>query len=584
MVNTPPLAPATIGNFTLQPTLPLPQPQTVPIPTPHLVPLKEEDYDALYKIMRLTSYKLVMEEADKNSPNRKRTLYNEWRFALTRELAPAGLSNGLLDDNDPKVHLTHYVVLGRIHEALIMELDLLDKSPHKILTRLQARYAPAAESLANALNREWELLQPEPHTRWSEYRDQVNMHLRRLRTIGHTKTDADVISKMTSGWSGQWEIFSTHTLNYFQLAQRPPTLDEIVAAFDAHELKLDSALNTFIQETSRNIALKAQASTNTRPVCDYCLDKTHCRRNHNHHPNACWVNPQSPAYCPNFGQYQKPTHPSQQGSAHVAQAPYGAPPVYVSPWAMFPPFSMYAPPANYGMSLIRAEHNPYYMHGPMYRLAGIAQNTNAADYTNKDATNDASGHGNAHVGNGSSQGVRIVDSGCTHPMTPNTGLFKQCSLRPCHITISLGDDLTITSTHKGTIDLPILVDGKEKIWTLHNVLLIPGLAYDLLSVSRLTDEGKDILFRDNGCDIVDKQTGKLVVQAQKEAGHYLLNEPMPAAILTAAALLSRQGRPNASCVHAFHKRFGHVGVKRMREMVCYSMAHSVDLQLSDFDK
>jgi hypothetical protein len=84
-------------------------------------------------------------------------------------------------------------------------------------------------------------------------------------------------------------------------------------------------------------------------------------------------------------------------------------------------------------------------------------------------------------------------------------------MHPFKLEISLGDNSKVVAMHKGTVHLLILVNGKERIWTLHNVLLVSGLAYNLLSISKLTDNEMYILFEDDGCDMVNKQTGELVV-------------------------------------------------------------------------
>jgi hypothetical protein len=254
-------------------------------------------------------------------------------------------------------------------------------------------------------------------------------------------------------------------------------------------------------------------------------------------------------------------------------------------WGAAPNFYNYHPTYPHGISLIGAASNLYFNPGyiqPQITLIGAAAAAEAAEQACTQASNSATGQGRANVSFGTPES-KIIDLGCSHHMTPNTALFKQYSMRPYHLEISLGDDSKVAATHKGTIEMAILVDGREKIWMLHDVLLVPGLAYDLISVSKLTDEGKHVYFEDNGCNIVDEKTGKVVAQARKYAGHYLLNEPMPTAILAAAALLARFGRPDADRLRNFHERMGHIGVKRMKEMVRHQMALGMDIQLRDFD-
>jgi hypothetical protein len=182
-----------------------------------LVPLEVADYDYIYQIMRLRRYELVIQDQDKHLPDQKRSAFNQWKASLNRELTAAGLAQGLVDDSATNVNLTAAIVLARIDNALILDLELDFEPPRVIIDRLQSRLAPIAEVLANALNREWEMIHPEPTTRWSDHRDRVVNHLQRLRNIGRPKNESDIISKLTSGWMGEWGIFSTSTLNFFQL-------------------------------------------------------------------------------------------------------------------------------------------------------------------------------------------------------------------------------------------------------------------------------------------------------------------------------------------------------------------------------
>jgi hypothetical protein len=196
--------------------------------------------------MRLKSYKFEVPEQDKNLLVHKRTIHNEWKFTLMHELIAPGLHEGLMDDYTKDMHLTHYIILACIHESVIMELDLQYLTPCQIMDRM-SRYAPAAVALANKFNREWEFLCPEPQMRWSDYRNKVCNHLQKLHDIGCSKTDEEIIAKLTTGWSGKWEIFASQTMNTFQVMDLTPTLDKVVAAFDTYEHQLDSLPNKSIE-------------------------------------------------------------------------------------------------------------------------------------------------------------------------------------------------------------------------------------------------------------------------------------------------------------------------------------------------
>lgn len=63
--------------------------------------------------------------------------------------------------------------------------------------------------------------------------------------------------------------------------------------------------------------------------------------------------------------------------------------------------------------------------------------------------------------------------------------------------VSLGDGHVLEATAEGTVPLEMLLpDGSKQKCSLKNVLLIPKLAYNLLSISRSTKAGKTFEFRE----------------------------------------------------------------------------------------
>ena len=60
------------------------------------------------------------------------------------------------------------------------------------------------------------------------------------------------------------------------------------------------------------------------------------------------------------------------------------------------------------------------------------------------------------------------------------------------VDVVLGDRCALTATGKGKVVLDmILPNGESKSSTLHSVLHVPKLSYNLISVSRVFEKGKD---------------------------------------------------------------------------------------------
>lgn len=94
----------------------------------------------------------------------------------------------------------------------------------------------------------------------------------------------------------------------------------------------------------------------------------------------------------------------------------------------------------------------------------------------------------------------IVDSGATCHMCGNSKLFDslQCLEQP--IEVSLGGGYVLQATGRGNIPLKMnLLGGKSRHCRLYDVLHVPELSYNLLSVSKAAENGKTTEFNVSGC-------------------------------------------------------------------------------------
>ena len=72
--------------------------------------------------------------------------------------------------------------------------------------------------------------------------------------------------------------------------------------------------------------------------------------------------------------------------------------------------------------------------------------------------------------------------------------------------VALGDGHIVEATAKGKILLDIKVNNmKAQTCKLIDVLYVPGLSYNLLSVSKVIKIGKMVKFSLVGCEILDKE-------------------------------------------------------------------------------
>ena len=68
----------------------------------------------------------------------------------------------------------------------------------------------------------------------------------------------------------------------------------------------------------------------------------------------------------------------------------------------------------------------------------------------------------------------------------------------------------------------VLPNGESKSCTLHDVLYVPALSYNLLSVAKASQKGKIVKFTKSACYMLDK-SHKMVAKATKIGSLYQLN-------------------------------------------------------------
>ncbi|KAK2966883.1 hypothetical protein RJ640_028893 [Escallonia rubra] len=102
--------------------------------------------------------------------------------------------------------------------------------------------------------------------------------------------------------------------------------------------------------------------------------------------------------------------------------------------------------------------------------------------------------------------VWYLDSGCSNHMTSNRGIFVDID-SSVNSQIIMGNGSIVKAKGKGTI----AIQAKEATKYIRDVLLVPDLEQNLLSVGQLVEHGYMVHFEDNGCKIYDKRDGKKVM-------------------------------------------------------------------------
>ena len=119
----------------------------------------------------------------------------------------------------------------------------------------------------------------------------------------------------------------------------------------------------------------------------------------------------------------------------------------------------------------------------------------------------------------------------------------------------------------------ILPNDEVKICTLKNVLHVPDLTYNLLSVSRITDSGKLVKFPDNVCRVLTPNNDQIALASKVDKLYYLKCN-----ILFNNKLFLSSKHENDEFI--WHRRFAHLGFDNLRKLVTKQMASDLDFDTS----
>lgn len=178
---------------------------------------------------------------------------------------------------------------------------------------------------------------------------------------------------------------------------------------------------------------------------------------------------------------------------------------------------------------------------------------------------------NAHANNafcaflsGTETGSNVwyIDSGASNHMTPNGNMLSEKKDSDiAHITAANNERIKVESVGSTTICAD---DGKIAV---DRVLHVPGLAVNLLSVSKIVERGNSVLFNKEGCFI--KNSGNEMVASCKSTNGIYRIEAAGVCMLT----------KHKATAMEWHRKIGHVNYQtlvKMKNDPAYGIAFSDD--------
>ena len=164
----------------------------------------------------------------------------------------------------------------------------------------------------------------------------------------------------------------------------------------------------------------------------------------------------------------------------------------------------------------------------------------------------------------------IVDSGATCHICNDRKLFVELRNLDKPLEVILGDSYDLHAIGREVVVLETKLPSGR---TIHDVLYVPKLSYNLLSVSRTSDAGKIARFGETSCQILDANR-KLVAVARVGDLYYLNCRPGSQKCHTAVDK-DAETREDVS-----HRRYGHLGTRNLQNLAKHELVYGFHFDMT----
>ncbi|CAI5980170.1 unnamed protein product [Closterium sp. NIES-64] len=161
----------------------------------------------------------------------------------------------------------------------------------------------------------------------------------------------------------------------------------------------------------------------------------------------------------------------------------------------------------------------------------------------------------------------LLDTGATQHMTPRAELLEDVSADAHIKRVVFGNQDSLEVEGRGT--LRIAVDGGPM--TINNVLVVPGLGANLLSVSQLTTKGMRVNI-EGAVMTLSTSSGRFIGKAHQDGGIFKL--------VATPNLASAHAAVAKPSLEMWHNRYGHLSASTIRAMATQGVVHGIVIDSS----
>ena len=169
--------------------------------------------------------------------------------------------------------------------------------------------------------------------------------------------------------------------------------------------------------------------------------------------------------------------------------------------------------------------------------------------------------------------LMIIDSGASDHMISQRQLLVDTEELQQPITVSVAESQRkMIAKIRGNMPVEIMNEGATNTGIIQNVLYVPNLQYNLLSVSRIEAAGGEVRFRQGKAEIYLK--GKLTGIGQRIGKLYWIT-------LKSTVETANVSQSVADKTDLWHRRLGHINIRSLNEMQKLGMVDGLPDHLSN---
>lgn len=170
-----------------------------------------------------------------------------------------------------------------------------------------------------------------------------------------------------------------------------------------------------------------------------------------------------------------------------------------------------------------------------------------------------------------------VDSGATKHMCSTRDAFSKLMMVTPE-PVFMGNNAMVDVVGVGEVPITTVVDGKQLEGKLTNVLYVPDLATNLISVRQLISKGMEVTFAKDRCNIISPD-GEVLGKAKLDGKLFKLQMGDIKGSNAAMAVLNSPARE----AQLWHERYGHIGMHNLQILASKELARGLPKKISNLE-